>query len=430
MLFDVFEEHLAEAGFLWTQWERALVSPAFILEESAAVEERLVAHLDGLVVAGAAAVEPLQARLLEGEDPGAVFASAWALLSLAPAFVLDVVKAGEGAYSPECWAALHRALELAEGRELEAALASWLHAGEGRLRALALDVLSFRGRAPVGAALELLGQSEDLAVAAALRALRPSARSSPPRELGVLLKETRPEIRRAAVDAGLMFGLSEALAATRADAVSGTGAVRKSAWTLLALMGEARDLERLSSLTTDVASREDALWALGYSGRRDAADACVVAMAGPTRVAQLAGEAFAAITGLVLEGAYVMEEDAAEDALPPLEEDDLDADLSLRPEDALPRPNPEAVAHWWQVNRKDFVPGSRYLRGHVFTGARLLDALTHEPMRRRQVHAWELMLRTRGAWHVEVREFSVKQQVALERAAEIRERLPSWPFGT
>ncbi|WP_254627626.1 hypothetical protein [Myxococcus sp. CA040A] len=48
VLVDVWEEHLDEEAFRWTQWERALVAPDFTLEETAKREERLLAHLDAL----------------------------------------------------------------------------------------------------------------------------------------------------------------------------------------------------------------------------------------------------------------------------------------------------------------------------------------------------------------------------------------------
>jgi len=74
MMLDVLEEHLSEAAFLWTQWERALVAPDYTLDETAELEERLLAHLDGLVTAGRPAIELLAPKVREGEDPGEAFA--------------------------------------------------------------------------------------------------------------------------------------------------------------------------------------------------------------------------------------------------------------------------------------------------------------------------------------------------------------------
>ncbi|NMO19246.1 TIGR02270 family protein [Pyxidicoccus fallax] len=429
MMVDVFEEHLAEASFLWSQWEQALVAPDFTLDEAAGVEERMLAHLDGLSGAGALAVEALTPLVNESADPGEVFAATWTLLALSPSVALEAVKARAGEAPPLVGAALRRAMELAEDAGMEATLVSWLTTSEPVPRALALEVLTFRGRAPANVVVELLGHPEGAVSAAALRALRPSSKVPPPRELEALLGDTRPEVRRAAFEAGLLFGMRQAWAANDVDPATCTGALRKQAWVLRALVGEEKALERIIAALKEEAAREDALWALGFSGRRTAADACLEAMAGPPRVARLAGEAFSAITGLRLEERYALPEEEPGDALPPLEEEDLDADLSLHPEDALPRPAPTEIARWWQTVRKDFAPSSRYLGGHPFTGAGLLEALSQGPMRRRHVHAQELLLRTQGAQAVQVRAFSARQRDELARASAIRERLPAWAFG-
>ena len=80
VLWDVVEEHLDEASFLSEQWERALVSPDVILDGVAdGPEERLLAHLDGLAIAGAKAGPRLLEPRFESEQPEEVFAAALAL---------------------------------------------------------------------------------------------------------------------------------------------------------------------------------------------------------------------------------------------------------------------------------------------------------------------------------------------------------------
>lgn len=82
-------------------------------------------------------------------------------------------------------------------------------------------------------------------------------------------------------------------------------------------------------------TRAGALWALGFSGRPLAADACLPWL-GDSAVAKLAGEAFSNITGLKLEGPYVLPSTQPRQEPVPLEEEDLDADIAPRPEDDLP----------------------------------------------------------------------------------------------
>jgi hypothetical protein len=147
---------------------------------------------------------------------------------------------------------------------------------------------------------------------------------------------------------------------------------------------------------------------------------------GPRPVGALAGEAFSAISGLKLEGAYV-EAEGEKEPLPPLEED-LARDLEPRPEDALPVPARAAVATWWKEARKDFARGTRFLRGRAFSLDGLLEEMEHGSMRRRHVLAVEFALRSQGACQLQTRAFTQLQHAELTRAREMRGRLSASPF--
>ena len=64
ILWDVIEEHLDEAEFLFEMWERAIVAPDYTWHDvERSFGDRLHAHLDAIVIAG----EPAARRLL---NPG------------------------------------------------------------------------------------------------------------------------------------------------------------------------------------------------------------------------------------------------------------------------------------------------------------------------------------------------------------------------
>lgn len=134
-------------------------------------------------------------------------------------------------------------------------------------------------------------------------------------------------------------------------------------------------------------------------------------------MAALAGEAFCAITGLRLEADFLLPRTGASESF---EQEDLDADLTPRPEDDLPMPRGGAVAAWWKTARAEFAPGQRYLRGRLMDAPVLLEGLALEPMRRRHVLARELALRTRGACRVQTRARVGQQRAMLQRIASSR----------
>src|SRR5262245_29573732 len=80
--WDILEEHLDEAEFLWGMWEHALRAPNYDLDEVArGPEERLLAHLDGLVAGGPAVAPRLLVPALDAREPHRVAAAAAALLA-------------------------------------------------------------------------------------------------------------------------------------------------------------------------------------------------------------------------------------------------------------------------------------------------------------------------------------------------------------
>src|SRR6185369_129808 len=74
--WDIYEEHLDEAAFLWGQWESALDAATFALHDvMVGPEERLRAHLDGLVLGGARVAEKLLVPALGDDDAGKIAAA-------------------------------------------------------------------------------------------------------------------------------------------------------------------------------------------------------------------------------------------------------------------------------------------------------------------------------------------------------------------
>ncbi|WP_426753613.1 TIGR02270 family protein [Myxococcus sp. Y35] len=423
---DVYEEHLSEAAFLQSQWERALRGPRFNLEATAQLEERLLAHLDGLVVGGDPVAETLLRPALEGGEPGEVFCSAFASIAESPPAALEAVFALAPVAPPAVQASLRRALELSGRSGLETTLVSLLRVPDASLQALALEVLAFRGALPRGAALELLDHVDGRVVVAALRGLGAWGRDIGLRDRTRLLGDNRSQVRLAAIESGLLSGVRAAWDACQQEA-QGHGEGAYAARMLQAICGDDQDVERMVECLTDESARENVLWALGFTGRIAAAEACLELMGQVPPVSRLAGEAFSAITGLVLKDTYAVEVEE-EEFLPPLEEDDLDADLTPKQEDELPVPARAAVADWWQRARKDYSRSARYLGGKPFSGDALLDVLARGPMRRRHVHAQELALRTQGAHNVQTLAFTARQRAELARFERVCANVPARPL--
>jgi uncharacterized protein (TIGR02270 family) len=412
------ERHLSEAAFLWERLDAITLSPRHTLEDAVAQEQRLLAHLDGLVIGGEPVATYLLKPALEEDDTSLVRAAAAALL--AQDAQADGVLGLLAEETEPRLSALRKALERCEREDLAARLAALPPLLPDAARAAVLEVQALRGL-DAGASLPQWLKSETPAlVVAALRATRAAPGRVAPGKLHGLMESPEPAVRDAALELGLRLGLRSAWKHCQRLVARQEPGCRR-AMELLALGGEPADVEALLALTRVPGLRAEAVWALGFSGHAAVAEAALGWMRDKdTRFARLAAEAFSAITGLPLEGAYLREEEAGAEKLPPLEED-LDVDLTPAPEADLPLAWPDRVAAWWKDARGRFSPQLRYLRGRPLDTATLLEALAREPMRRRHLLALEVTLRNRGAPHLETRASALHQRQWLLQPPSLRD---------
>ena len=431
ILWDVIEEHLDEAAFLWLQWERALVSPRYVLQEvMSGPEERLLAHVQGLTACGPPAVERLLLPALE-EEPGRVCAALLALLADGTReqvdMLLERLEGGGEVYQ----ACIHRVLALAGGKALTSSLGALVQ--EGRAPALvlahALGALSIRVQDLPGLELRpFLSSTEPLLRASAISAAGRWNRPLSPAELRGALDAPSATVRDAALEAGLLLGERSAWDVCRhfvAFRLPGCPLAMR----LLAMRGAPQDVEPLARLLDVAELREDALRALGASGRPEAVEACLPLLR-EKKVARLAGEVFSAVTGVVLEGSLVSETSGEED------DDDAPVLLAILEEEGvlgaereLPLPEPDAVNAAWKEERKRLVAGTRYLRGQPLGAELLLSTLRLAPMRNRRDLTLELAIRSRGKWRVETRGFAHLQWAQLARMSPANMPHLTRPFG-
>lgn len=410
---DVFEEHLDEATWLWGRWEQALLAPDHDLSELAELEVRLLAHLEGLAEGGEEVAEALLHPGLDSEEDWRASAVAYALLVKAvPEGVLALVRGASLAQRP----AVRRALELCNQSRLGNVLQPLLSSDDLDVTATALEVLVARNDIEDSRLVPFLTSDDSRVRIAAMKGIRNLSDSTPRKALTHALVSAHPDIRDAAIEWGLAMGVRDAWAACQKAVEKGDDHAREP-MILWALGSEETELALLLSLLHVPERRMEALWALGFSGRLAAADACLEWMEDSNlKVARLAGEAFCAISGLRLEGTYVaLPKEALEEPIP-LNQEDLDADLVPRPEDELPVPDVEAVARWWHATRANLDGRTRYLRGHPFQAGVLLAALEQGPLRRRHVLARALDLRTRRRLFVPTRAWTRIQYTALTQA--------------
>jgi len=143
---SVLAEHLEQLAMLWEQRENAQRSPDFLREDAAELDERLEAHVDGLLLAGDEANVLLEEGLKSDEAAGA-FAAAYLLLrqkmQASADLVVDVFQeAQEGQLSGIRQALCHGPIKLIEKR-----LRDVCESKEPAVAAAALEVLAHHEKA-------------------------------------------------------------------------------------------------------------------------------------------------------------------------------------------------------------------------------------------------------------------------------------------
>lgn len=378
-LWDIVEEHLDEAEFLWEQWEASLVAPNYAMREvEEGPEARLMAHIDGLVVNGPLVAERLLLPTITDIDaePTRVRAAALALLQTPGAEGFEAVFA-ELHSSPAQRPELARALECSELGPLRPRLESMLSAEDIDLQSTAARILAFHGEALDELVPRMLASDRAVDRMLGLRMLpRLDSASRHAMELMSALGSDDPDVRDAALTAGVRLNLPNAWRCAQAlvgSADPGAG----HALLLLALRGDPSDHAAILATATSLGG--PGLWALGFLGTVDAVEAAMPLLDDEAH-ARLAGEVLTAVTGIDLE-------DEKFARVPPEEEALLD-----RPEDHLPLPDALGLLMWWRKQRPRFAVDQRYIAGRPRDAATLLEALQEGPMRRRAVQLLALQL--------------------------------------
>lgn len=408
ILWDIVEEHLDEAEFLWASWERGLMAPHLTLAElTVGAEARLQAHIQGLAAAAPAVLERVLAPALHDYQRDRAAAAAWAWLVIeGDRAVGPLCEHLMRADPPEC-RGIARALGLFDG-DIVGHVAPLLRAESSAVQAAALTIFAAHRRSPGPVLAELAEEWFH----------GPETANTSPQRLAcvafgvprALQAGLMGELGDAGFESGLWTGLRCGFMEARDAAWRATQ--QRSATLVIGAIGGDRGLRALLAGLSD--HPEAALWGLGFTGRRAAADACGEWL-GHVKLGPLAAESLAAITGLDMdsEGMTVR---------PLRDEDEDDDDIpAVGIDDGLRRPDPERARAWWQANRGRFEPHQqRYFYGVPATAAGMTAALERASMRRRPGLTFELAMRTRGQVNIDPRWFTWRQREAMMHAGTLR----------
>ena len=418
-LRDLIDESFDEASFLWQRWESELSSLTRNLDEVWSwTEDRLHGALDGVRVAGDAAVEILTPSLVsENTAQAAVAAAVLGSRSDAPA--IEAVTSALLTVEGEGLRALIRGLERAGSNPALRAAAAAL-AGGGPAHAAGLCRLKAFRRSAIGAELKTAaGGGAPLAHADALASLFYPASGQFDDVIQSALGNPDDAVRLAAVTAGISRGMAAARDAALRLARE-PGPIGGPFLKFVGMFGTAQDHDIIYGALRVPARQKEAIWALGHVGTARAAESCIAGMKHEP-LARACAEAYCWITGAELTRDRLEKVETPPDA-PAFEDDDLDANLVPAADDLWPMPDVEAVRAHWEARREGFAPDVRHAHGIPVSQGHLITLVETGPMLRRPDLILELRARSRGAYDVEPRAFAARQRHMMAGAREAASR--------
>jgi uncharacterized protein (TIGR02270 family) len=389
VLGGVLGIHVEEARGLYDTRAAQMSAPNVSLDGLGRLDERLVAHLDGLAVASDAGRRSVGPAL---EDPssGVVFAVA-----------VRAIEDGQTTSLEQFWGLAN------DGRPVRDGLISAFGWVERRhLQGLVRDVLKSGQPAKQMAGLAACARHQadpGLGSGPWLQDSVPAVRASALRAVGEMglcdlvsrcvaaMSDADPDCQAWAAWAAVLLGdrgvALEAL--TTNGAMDGRHRARAFRLSLQAMSpGVAHGV--LRGLAQAPANLRWLIQGSGIAGDPVYVPWLIGHMTAP-ETARLAGEAFTLITGADLDALQLWRAQPEDFESGPNENPD-DENVEIDPDEGLMWPDPEKVQRWWDANAARFQKGARYFMGAPVTRAHCIDVLKNGYQRQRIFAAHYLCL--------------------------------------
>ena len=375
-LIELYEEYLEEASFLYAQRRTLYKNPEIKWRKIGEFEERLEAHIDGLMVGDQLALEVCKRQAAEG-DFGELYAAMCVFCRHGRRdLVLETFEKldpGEAAKA----SAIADALKYEMPRAWAPDFLTLLDAGDPKLAPILARAFGYL-RIPAGAQLlKALKKCTPAALPEIVWALGRAGDEQAKAPLLDYLQSEEEPVRSSAALALMRIGEPRAIDHCLSQS-------REKLWPLLPLgMGGGRSAW---TVLTDLASKGaggDCLTALGLLGDPGSVPLLLSKLA-DEEVAPAAAVALECLTGAGLSETVFVPDEVDEDELFESEREKLKKGEPLDRGDGRPfgstvtrlAQNPEQWDKWWQANKDRFYPGVRYRMGGAYSPARLIDMLT------------------------------------------------------
>lgn len=390
----IVAQHAEDTAALRVQRSVLVAAPHVELHRLARLDERLYAHLDGLMVAGDAGYRLAQ-EAIEVPGVGQLFALAVLAIERQDRPQIDRLLALVDAL-PDAARGLASAFGWVSSESLRGFTAPLLTGAEPLQRWLGIAACAAH-RVDAGKPLDqALSAADARERALALKAAGTLGRTERVAACIDRLADPDPACRYHAAAAATLLGSEKPSAeALRGIALAGGPHSLRALELHLLASAPARAREVVRTLAADSSQRRRAIQAAGWAGDVQVVPWLIQQMQEPDH-ARVAGESFMLLTGANLAQLDLELKGDAPAAAGPT--DNLeDGNVALDEDESLPWPDVAAVQAWWQRNADRFPVGVRCFAGAEATAAQCLQVLKTAGQRQRHAAALLLSLMKPGA---------------------------------
>lgn len=363
-------------------------APRVRLLQLGRLDERLVAHLDGIAVAGGFGNQLATAQL-ENPNTGSVFVCAVQAINEKDTEALDKLFALAEAM-PETQPGLTSAFGWVSVQSLQGTGTALLNHPQPFRKRVAIAACAMH-RVDPGAALDAAVVSPDAPLRAqALRCAGELGRRDLLPQCLSHIKDQDPACAFWAAWAAVLLGDRGAAVAVRQVALL-PGPYRARALRLvLKVLPNADARALLTALSQNAMNQRALIRGTGFAGDVYYVPWLIRQME-ELKTTRLAGEAFSMITGLDL--AYLdLDQKPPENFETGPNDDPNDDNVAMDDDDGLPWPNVAKIQVWWSANAQRFTPGTCYFMGEPVSRAHCVRVLKEGFQRQRMAAAEYLCL--------------------------------------
>ncbi|WP_035608001.1 TIGR02270 family protein [Haloferula sp. BvORR071] len=388
----IVDQHAEEAAFQWLLRDAAVTSAKHTLLQLGRIDERVTAHLDGLLIAGDAGWQACEEGLA-WKEPGEVFAATW--LALLPGGHARFDKVLEFAVTdPALSRAFISALGWREWNEVAGRIENLISSRDPVMRRIGLAATAAHRRVSREDLERGLKDEDSTVRQRALRAVAEIGDAKLLPDLRHALSENSEAERFHAARSATLLGDPSSTAELCRQAMAGGRHAEEACSLAMRSLNSADSAPWIARACLDGLSSRAAIKGMGASGDPVHVPWLLERISDPA-LARIAGEAITSISGLDLV-AEEMEGIAPDNFEAGPSDDPDDEGVARDADDELPWPDARKAAQWWQEHGSSFIPARRYLLGRPHSDETLQSTLQTGTQRQRQAASAEQALRHPG----------------------------------